>query len=103
MYNFPNQLSEHDTLDLFDILYKKDMSNNSSYFHFNIGELSSVSKQKCLDRFKQNIKHYNTIIDKIQEENIIDNNVYQSRTIIKKLLVDYEEILNSINVYKANR
>lgn len=101
MYNFPNQLSEHDTLNLFDILYKKDMSNNSSYFHFNKGELSTVSKQKCLDRFKQNITQYNTIIDKIQKEDII--NKYHDRKIIKNLLIDYEEILNSINVYKANR
>ena len=101
MYNFPNQLSEHDTLDLFDILYNKDMSNNSLYFHFNIGELSTISKQKCLDRFKQNIAQYNTIIDKIQKEDII--NKYHDRKIIKNLLIDYEEILNSINVYKANR
>ena len=70
MYNFPNKIDKHDTLNLFDILYKKDMSNNSSYFHFNIGELSTVSKQKCLDRFKQNIQQYNLIIDKLQQEDL---------------------------------
>ena len=49
----------------------------------------------------ENITKYNTIIDKIQKEDII--NKYHDRKIIKKLLIDYEEILNSINVYKANR
>ena len=32
---------------------------------FNMKELSSVSKEKCLDKFKQNIAQYNNIIAKL--------------------------------------
>ena len=70
MYNFPNKIDKHDTLELFNMLYNKDMSNNSSYFHFNIGELYNLSKQDCLNRFKQNIQQYNLIIDKLQQEDL---------------------------------
>lgn len=103
MYNFPNQLTENEIKDLFDILYKKDMSNNSSYFHFKNGELSNLSKDQCFDRFKQNIEQYNTIIDKLQQEDIHNSEYVNNRIILKKILINYEEILNSINVYKANR
>ena len=98
MFNFPNQISDSETKELFDILYKKNMSNNSSYFHFNMKELSSVSKEKCLDKFKQNIAQYNNIIANLSAN---DNVKKSNRKTIKKILIDYEEIVNSINVYKA--
>ncbi len=98
MFNFPNQISDSETKELFDVLYKKDMANNSLYFHFNIKELASLSKEKCLDKFKQNIAQYNNIITNLPGKNIVKNS---SRKIIKKILIDYEEIVNSINVYKA--
>lgn len=98
MFNFPNQISDSETKELFDILYKKNMSNNSSYFHFNMKELSSVSKEKSLDKFKQNIAQYNNIIANLSAN---DNVKKSNRKTIKKILIDYEEIVNSINVYKA--
>ncbi|MBO5141493.1 MAG: hypothetical protein J6C46_00560 [Clostridia bacterium] len=70
MYNFPNKIDKHDTLELFDMVYNKEMSNNSSCFHFNVGELRNLSKQDCLYRFKQNIQQYNLIIDKLQQEDL---------------------------------
>lgn len=99
MINFLNPISDKDLRDIFKKSYSNGKIINNTLFHIKINELEKFEcdPDKCFNVLKENFNQYNAILNSISLE-------YKkgSRIVIDSFEINYESILNTINIFKIN-
>lgn len=115
MFNIWNYYGKKDIFNIFNILRKQLIANNSSFFHYTQSQLEQYlnnQNSELTNRFYkfyyswQSFQNKKRIIQRFLDKNIINYpNIFnqKDRLIIDQIYIDYKTILLEINVCKSKK